>query len=49
MRPGAPGRSRDADVALYHVGNDPDAHAWIVDALRRGPVSSSCTISSSTT
>ena len=34
-----PGRTRpvgDADVALYHVGNDPDAHAWIVDALRRG-------------
>ncbi len=35
-----PGRTRpiaDADVALYHVGNDPDAHAWIVDALRRRP------------
>jgi glycosyltransferase involved in cell wall biosynthesis len=33
-----PGRTRpiaDACVALYHVGNDPDAHAWIVDALRR--------------
>jgi glycosyltransferase involved in cell wall biosynthesis len=33
-----PGRTRpiaDADVALYHVGNDPDAHSWIVDALRR--------------
>ena len=25
------------DVALYHVGNDPDAHGWIVDALRREP------------
>jgi len=24
-----------ADVALYHVGNDPDAHGWILDALRR--------------
>ncbi|HWX10197.1 MAG TPA: glycosyltransferase family 4 protein, partial [Gaiellaceae bacterium] len=23
--------------ALYHIGNDPDAHAWIVDALRRRP------------
>jgi glycosyltransferase involved in cell wall biosynthesis len=23
-----------ADVALYHIGNDPDAHGWIVDALR---------------
>jgi glycosyltransferase involved in cell wall biosynthesis/4-amino-4-deoxy-L-arabinose transferase-like glycosyltransferase len=33
-----PGRTRpvaDADVALYHIGNDPDAHGWIVDALRR--------------
>src|SRR5206468_3897382 len=26
-----------ADVALYHVGNDADAHGWIVDALRRRP------------
>ncbi|HEY3543723.1 MAG TPA: glycosyltransferase family 4 protein [Gaiellaceae bacterium] len=35
-----PGRTRpvaDADIAVYHVGNDPDAHAWIVDALRRRP------------
>jgi len=35
-----PGRTRplaDADVALYHVGNDPDAHGWILDALRRRP------------
>ena len=33
-----PGRTRpvaDADVALYHIGNDPDAHGWIVDALHR--------------
>jgi glycosyltransferase involved in cell wall biosynthesis len=30
-------RSRGADLALYHVGNDPDAHAWIVDALRERP------------
>jgi len=33
-----PGRTRpvaDADVALYHIGNDPDAHGWILDALRR--------------
>ena len=28
---------RGADVALYHVGNNPDAHGWIVDALRRTP------------
>lgn len=26
-----------ADVALYHVGNDPEAHAWIVEALRNRP------------
>jgi glycosyltransferase involved in cell wall biosynthesis len=33
-----PGRFRRmprADVFLYHVGNDPDAHGWIVEALRR--------------
>jgi glycosyltransferase involved in cell wall biosynthesis len=30
-----PGKRRPAaDIALYHVGNDPDAHGWIVDALR---------------
>ena len=28
---------RGADLCLYHVGNNPDAHAWIVDALRRRP------------
>jgi glycosyltransferase involved in cell wall biosynthesis len=28
---------RGSDVALYHVGNNPDAHAWIVDAFRRNP------------
>lgn len=28
-------RAPSADVALYHVGNDPDAHGWIVDALRK--------------
>jgi glycosyltransferase involved in cell wall biosynthesis len=28
---------RGTDVCLYHVGNNPDAHAWIVDALRRRP------------
>jgi glycosyltransferase involved in cell wall biosynthesis len=33
-----PGRRRpEADVFLYHVGNDPDAHGWIVDALREQP------------
>ena len=32
------GRTRPArgtDLSLYHVGNNPDAHGWIVDALRR--------------
>ncbi|HVM18238.1 MAG TPA: hypothetical protein VM290_11710, partial [Gaiellaceae bacterium] len=28
---------RGADVALYHVGNDPEAHGWILEALRRRP------------
>jgi glycosyltransferase involved in cell wall biosynthesis len=34
------GRKRaavDSDVRVYHIGNNPDAHAWIVDALRRRP------------
>jgi glycosyltransferase involved in cell wall biosynthesis len=33
------GRTRPvaADVALYHVGNDPESHGWIVDALKRRP------------
>jgi len=26
---------RGTDVALYHIGNNPDAHGWIVDALER--------------
>ncbi len=30
-------RAPQADVSLYHVGNDPDAHGWILDALRRRP------------
>jgi glycosyltransferase involved in cell wall biosynthesis len=30
-------RSPAADVALYHLGNDPDAHGWISDALLRRP------------
>src|SRR5437588_4801413 len=33
------GRTRPvaADGALYHIGNDPEAHGWIVEALRRRP------------
>ena len=30
-------RAPAADVALYHVGNDPEAHGWIVDALNDRP------------
>jgi glycosyltransferase involved in cell wall biosynthesis len=30
-------RAPRADVVLYHIGNDPDAHGWIVDALRERP------------
>ena len=28
---------RRADVSVYHVGNNPEAHGWIVDALRKRP------------
>jgi glycosyltransferase involved in cell wall biosynthesis len=28
---------RGTDVAVYQIGNNPDAHSWIVDALRRRP------------
>jgi glycosyltransferase involved in cell wall biosynthesis len=30
-------KTADADVALYHVGNDPRAHGWIVEALFARP------------
>src|SRR5581483_9551370 len=30
-------RAPSADVALYHIGNDPDAHGWITDALFERP------------
>jgi glycosyltransferase involved in cell wall biosynthesis len=30
-------RAPKADIAIYHVGNDPEAHGWIVEALRRRP------------
>jgi glycosyltransferase involved in cell wall biosynthesis len=36
-RPGRFRRRPHGDTALYHVGNDPDAHSWIVAALRRRP------------
>jgi glycosyltransferase involved in cell wall biosynthesis len=28
---------RDVDLAVYHIGNNPEAHDWILDALRRAP------------
>src|SRR3970040_1921138 len=37
VRRGRKRAPRGTDVCLYHVGNNPDAHAWIVDALRRDP------------
>ena len=37
VRKGSKRAPRGTDAALYHVGNNPDAHAWIVDALRRRP------------
>jgi glycosyltransferase involved in cell wall biosynthesis len=36
-RPGRLRRDPRADVFLYHVGNDPHAHGWIVEAARRRP------------
>ena len=47
-----PGRTRPvagADVALYHVGNDPDAHAWIDDVAKICLASPSATRSKSST
>ena len=29
------GKHAAGDVALYHVGNDPEVHGWIVEQLRR--------------
>ncbi len=37
VRPGRFRRAPRADVFLYHVGNDPQAHGWIVDRLERRP------------
>ena len=28
---------RGADLSLYHLGNDPDSHGWILEALRAWP------------
>jgi glycosyltransferase involved in cell wall biosynthesis len=37
VRRGSRRLRRRADVSVYHVGNDPAAHGWIVEALRRRP------------
>ena len=37
VRRGRKRGGRGADVALYHVGNNPESHGWIVQALRRRP------------
>jgi len=37
VRRGRKRAPRGTDLSLYHVGNNPDAHAWIADALRRRP------------
>ena len=28
---------RGTDLSVYHIGNNPEAHGWIVEALRRTP------------
>jgi glycosyltransferase involved in cell wall biosynthesis len=35
VRRGARRLPRGTDVALYHIGNNPDAHGWIADLVRR--------------
>jgi len=37
VRPGRFRREPKGDVSVYHVGNDPEAHGWILEALRRRP------------
>jgi glycosyltransferase involved in cell wall biosynthesis len=37
VRRGAKRPPRGTDLGLYHVGNNPDAHGWIVEALERRP------------
>ena len=37
VRHGTKKPPRSVDLSVYHIGNDPDAHGWILDALRRTP------------
>lgn len=34
---GAKKPPRGVDLCVYHIGNNPEAHGWIVEALRRTP------------
>lgn len=37
VRRGSRRPPRGVDLPVYHMGNDPEAHGWIVEALRRSP------------
>ena len=37
VKQGSRRHPRGTDLALYHVGNDPEAHGWILEALRARP------------
>jgi glycosyltransferase involved in cell wall biosynthesis len=37
VRRGAKRPPRGVELAVYHIGNNPEAHGWILDALRRTP------------
>ena len=37
IRRGRGRQARGADLSVYHIGNNPEAHGWIVEALRRRP------------
>ena len=37
VRRGSKRPPRGSDLAVYHVGNNPEVHGWIVEALRRTP------------
>jgi glycosyltransferase involved in cell wall biosynthesis len=37
VKHGAKRAPRGIDLSVYHIGNNPDAHGWIFDALRRAP------------
>ena len=37
VKRGAKRAPRGADLSVYHIGNNPESHGWILDALRRTP------------